>query len=445
MSERLFLFCMFLILVASTAVSCKKEVIDKYELRPPSSKSLILNTDAQGDSRRVLLQWSKYNGKSFKHYSINRMARVIEDGNLVEKTSNIATLEDVNDVEYEDDLPPNAVWARYNIVATEAESGTSVLSNFSQVNLDGPYFGFPGLEQVEVLIDIEAKLLYFVQLGSGVVSTVSYVDNRLVARDSIRRRLVPGTLAPPSGQQPKALYVPTEDGWLYVLDPATLAIQKRLFLEELGISSVIASGSTFIAATHRGNYGGKIKVYDRTTNNLIDESAYYSYVSLFKFTEYPRTFFSITSVPAQLARFALTDDDKITSISEDNYNGDHPLRSEIVVVAPNGSRFVTTGQGAIYNNSLVHEQTLAPYSYFDPAYQHYAFNDDGSVLYAASADEFKIEQIPLPGKEVAATFYTSGHPYRLFKDGEHLVVVNMAQMLYTSPSDFYLSVEIIEL
>ncbi len=446
MHKYLFYPCLLLAAVVLTTGSCQKKVIDQFELLPPANKSLTLKMVNEPGNQRVLLQWDKYQGISFSRYQVRRFALVSQGGNIVQQNEVLANFADVGTLGYEDEVPANVVMAVYTIEAVWSETEAPVFSNAVEINFDVPFVRFHHDAQFDVLIDAETEILYFIDMRLGAVSAFSLSENRLVAQDTIHRELGYGTFAQSEGIFAKALYLPTRDGWLHILDPVTLATEKRLFLEELGISSVIVSGSSFIAATNEGNYGGKVKVYDRATHVLIDEAEYYSYLSLFTLPTKPRSFFSITHnlSPTQLTHFELADDGTIKSITEDSYHGDHPLGSEIVSVSPDGSRFISTGLGAIYSGNLVHEQTLAPWSYQSPPYRGYAFNENGTVLYAALRGEQTVVQIALPDGTVTRKLDTTGNPCRIFKNGDRLIVVNEV-MTTTWPINRYYFVEQINL
>lgn len=409
-----------------TTSSCKRNMIEQVEVLPPASKSLSLTMAHDPGSRLVSLRWSKYQGISFSRYQVRRSVLVHEGASITQQIEILANLSDVSTLRYEDEVPPNALMAHYTIEAVWSETNIPAYSNPVEAKFDAPFVPIRGDVKLDVLLDAETETVYLIDRRQGAISAFSLAENRLVASDTIHRELGYGTFGKSEGTAAKALYLPTSDGWLHIVNPVTLVTEKRLFLEELGISSVIVSGQSIIAATNNGTYGGKVKVYDRSSHLLVDQVEYHSYLSLFALPTNPRSFFSVTHnlIPTELTRFELADDGAIASITEDNYHGDHPIRHEIVSISPEGSRFVSTGMGSIYKANLTHELTLHPWSYQNPPYGSYAFNEDGTLLYAASTGEQTIDQLSLPDGTVVQKFATAGKPFQIFKNGDHLIVVN---------------------
>lgn len=421
-------------------LACKKKAVDEYELLPPSNRILTLQLEPTGNERQRTIRWSKYIGADFLRYEVVRVAYMLTNGDIEPRTEVLKAIENTDELAYTDDVPEGVLEAMYYVVVYRAGSLEPVPSEAVATRYNGYFYRAQADESVDIFIDTDAKILYFAGTATGILSSLSYTTKRQLAIDTIGRPLAYGSLAVVPGQQNRALYIPTSDGWLHVLDPQTLATRMRLFVEELGITSVIAAGNSLVVATHQGNYGGKVKVYDIATNTLTDEVGYHSFLRLYGLSA--RSFISLSQnlLPVEATRFELDGSGNIAAVAEDTYHGDYPLDPNRAAVAPDGSRFVTSGEGAIYTGALVYERTLAPwYGGGMPKYVHYAFNEDGSTLYAAVNNEHIIEEIASSDGSVTRQLSTVGYPQRIFKDGDQLVVVCQARS-YVGGSYYFVEV-----
>jgi hypothetical protein len=120
---------------------------------------------------------------------------------------------------------------------------------------------------------------------------------------------------------------------------------------------------------------------------------------------------------------------------QDTYHGDYSMDPNIVRSFPDGSKFITSSSGTIFNKSLVFDRYIKQYG----AYSDFAFNNDGSVIYAAYATEKKIDVITYPATTTIGSYSTAFYPYKMFRDGDTLICVSK-----TNVSD-YLVIEKINL
>jgi hypothetical protein len=139
---------------------------------------------------------------------------------------------------------------------------------------------------------------------------------------------------------------------------------------------------------------------------------------------------TVSLIPVDLSYYQFSKDGVSLIKKEDQYHGDYPMDANIVQSFPDGSKFITSSSGTIFNKSLVFDHYIKQYG----NYSDFAFNEDGSLIYAAYWAEKKIEAVTYADATTTNSYNTTFYPYKIFRDGNSLICVNKtyinAQMTY---------------
>ena len=124
--------------------------------------------------------------------------------------------------------------------------------------------------------------------------------------------------------------------------------------------------------------------------------------------------------------------------NQDSYHCEYSTDPNIVRSFPDGSKFITSSSGTIFNKSLVFDRYIKQYG----GYSDFAFNSDGSIIYAAYASQKKIDVVTYPATTITSSYTTSFYPYKIFRDGNRLICVSKTTV---NQQTTYLLIEKIDL
>jgi hypothetical protein len=189
-----------------------------------------------------------------------------------------------------------------------------------------------------------------------------------------------------------------------------------------------------------GGYSNCIKVYDRATKSFIGRTGYWDRTRLLQLEGSSVEMIDITLnlLPSNLAYYQFSADGVPIYKKEDSYHGDFPMDPGIVRSFPDGSKIITSSSGTIFNKSLIFDRYLKQYG----NYSDFAFNGDGSIIYAANPLQRKIDVVTYPATTTISSYATAFSPYKIFRDGNSLICISKT---YTNQQMTYLLVEKVNL
>lgn len=120
--------------------------------------------------------------------------------------------------------------------------------------------------------------------------------------------------------------------------------------------------------------------------------------------------------------------------------GNFYVSTSVIRSFPNGEKFITANSGSIFNKSFVYERSLKQSNGF---YTDFAFNNNGSIIYAADIQYKRIDVINYPATTFTASYPTKLYPYKLFRNDNTLIVVSKTNN--DTFSDSYILIENIKL
>lgn len=291
----------------------------------------------------------------------------------------------------------------------------------------------------DVLIDKQQQWIYITEVNR--ITIVNYTTGRIVTSKDFSIYLGFCALGEFNGS--KELYAPLNDGWLQILDASTLQVKDKIYVAGYGIGSVVAAnGKLFVSSSDRsgGGYSNCTKVYDRATKDFIGRTGFWDQTRLLQLegTSVEMIDLTINLIPVDLSYYQFSATGVPLVRKQDSYHGDYLMDANIVRSFPDGSKFITSSSGTIFNKSLIFDRYVKQYG----GYSDFAFNADGSIIYAAYASQKKIDVVTYPATTTISSYATAFYPYKIFRDGNSLVCVSKT---FTDQQFTYLLVEKINL
>lgn len=306
------------------------------------------------------------------------------------------------------------------LVSTDTTKFNQGLYNAARLYYQRPnsiVFGIP----TDVLINRAQKKLYVTEQNR--VSILDYETGRMLNSKSFPVSIGYCALSDYNGSA--ELYVPINDGWLEILDASTLQLKDRIYVAGFAIGSVaVVNQKLYVSSSDMAysGYSNCIKIYDCSTKTLIGRTGYWDRTRLLPLEGSSVEMIDITLsiLPTGLFYYQFTPDGVLLSKKEDTYHGDYAMNPGIVRSFPDGSKFITSGSGTIFNKSLLFDRYIKQYG----NYSDFAFNSDGSIIYAAYANQKQIDVVTYPATTTINSYTTALYPYKIFKDGNTIISVS---------------------
>jgi hypothetical protein len=376
-----------------------------------SDKIVLQAPQMKGDS--LQLTWSRLDDKTLRQYRVLRYTTSDPSGGatgtaltpyyLPTSGSNTATT-------FVDREVPYTTTVSYKVegVLTSGQTITSNLVNYSR-----PEIKTISAPAYDVQLDRQRRLLYFFG-REGVITQYSLTSSKVLKTLNSAATIGYCDFGMHNGIQ--ELYVPRNDGWVFIYNAETLEKIDQLNVGAVA-TSVVAHNSQLFISTETNSWHLPIKVYSRASKTLINET-YGRGNSRLKLvpttttnTELLEATLNISPVDQRIYLFS--PEGFITSSSDDHYHGDYPLDASIFEIFPSGTQYVTSTEGAIYSKSMVYEGTL-PHGKLQ--FTSFGFDGGGRFIYGGTTNR-SIEVYSTSGYTLRRSIKTRAYPYRLFDDG----------------------------
>jgi hypothetical protein len=407
-------------LIICIAISCKKDhpVDDNvnYTYTPGMKIQQVVNDST------IVITWPKYRGKNFIRYYIQRSALYIKNGKMDLYYDGVDSSTNANDTTFTETKMPVGYQINYSLYI---ENGGLITDNVAYER--PPSTLFYG-EVKDALFDKENKRVYIMHLHPTYLLGVTAIDyttgRQIKSTDFQEFEIGHGDLGDFNGN--KELYL-AGIGNILILDASSLEVKDRINCGGSIVNSVVNVNGNLYVSTNDTTGGSSecIKVYNRATKNLIGRTGYRDKLQLLflkgtsteivgvKVNDDTTNRLSYYQFSAAGLPLLKTQDTVRRDYLHANPEG---LRS-----FPDGKKFITSYKGAIFSKQLVLEQYLKP----DGTYSDYAFNDDGSVIYAADIYKRRIDVINYPAGNVVKSYPTNMYPYKIFRDGNTLICLSI--------------------
>jgi hypothetical protein len=403
------------------ALSCKKENKEVIVITPATGATQVqLNIDQVINDSTLVLKWTKVTG-DFQKYRLVRNATYLKNGQFGTFIEPVDSSNNVNHLSFTENNMPLARDIYYDLYVskdtTRSNQGFQSVARVYYQRNNSLIFGTPA----DVLINKQNQGLYVTEQNR--ITLVNYTTGRIVVSKELPVNIGYCSLGDFGGTT--ELYVPVGDGWLHILDANTLQLKDRIYVAGYTIGSVVAvNGILYVSSSDRslGGYANCIKVYDRATKNLIGRTGYSEITRLLilEGTSVEMIDLTMQTMPVDLCYFQFSAAGVLLSKKQDAYHGNYLMNPGIVRSFPDGSRFITSSSGTIFNKSLTFERYLKQ----NGSYSDFAFSNDGSLIYAAYGTQKKIDVVSYPAAATISSYATAFYPYKIFRDGNSLICVS---------------------
>jgi hypothetical protein len=395
-------------------LSCKKE--DVTVITGPSSTIVQISIGQVVNDSTIVLTWPRYTGAKFKKYRLTRTATYLKNGQFQEVTEEIDASTDLNHTSFTEKNMPYARDINYYIAVLNSDN--QLFPPTTSVSYQRPNSLVYG-EPTDVLFSKQQQSVYITERYR--ITKIDYHTGRQTVSKAFPTGIGFCSLGAYNGEE--ELYVPTSSGWLQIVDPGTLELKDKIYVAGFEVASVaVANDKLLVGSSDMAvGYNNCIKVYDRATKSLVSRAGFWDRTRVLLLNSSTMEFIdlSVNLMPIELSYYQFNANGSLLSQKRDNYHGDYPMDANIVRAFPDGSRFITSSSGTIFNKSLVFDRYIKQYG----SYTDFAFNNNGSVIYAADRNGKKIQAISYPGLSITGSYTTVSFPYKIFRDENTLVCV----------------------
>lgn len=371
------------------------------------SNKIVLN-DVKVTSDSLQISWSKLDTVNFYQYTLYRKddasAQMIPVKQLFKK----------DQTSISDASVPYSPIVQYQVVGTLL-SGVSISSNIvSYLRMDIKTLP---LNPFDVIYSSTDHLLYFFET-SGMISIYDLQKGEFVR--TLNTQATIGYCDFGVYNNKKELYVPRNDGWIFVYDAVTL---EKITQINIGLStSCVVSDNNVLYVSTAAWTQRPLKVYSRATGQKISETGDFE---LTRFKKVPNTNTDLLEItinigPTDQDYYKFLTDGTFISHTDDRYHGDYPLDAGIFEFFPDGNKYITSSNGAIYNTTMTYEASL-PRGTLN--FTTFTFNKTDQLIYAGCQSK-NIEVYSMSDYSHVKTIATKAYPYKIFDDNGKILCIS---------------------
>lgn len=414
----------FLLLIGllTLLVSCEKNdtVHPNDDSTTYSNKIVLNNLKISGDS--VKLTWSKLDTIKFAGYLIIRKEEkdIIVNPADYYSSNVIARVYDPNITSYTDENVPLSPYLEYQVIGLLTSNYYSYNYVFSNSKIyERPNIKVFKFNALDVLPDLSNNRFYFIEKDGGKISILNFQN--LTIEKSITTSATIGYCSIGTYNNVKELYVPRNDGWVFVYNAETLDKIDQIDIGHPSSCVINNNGKLFISTDAWTNK--PLKVFSRATKQLISENGDFDETRL---RIVPNSNTEIIEVtinigPTDLDYYKFDSNGNFLFHTNDMYHGDYPLNADIFQFFPNGTKFITSSEGAIYDVNMNYINRLPKGDYL---FSDYAFNSNSSQIYCACSNSKTIVSYSLPDYVKVNEYKTKAYPYKIYRKDNVLICIS---------------------
>lgn len=420
------------LLIGLSLFSCKKEDVTVIVEQPTLKIDKVINDST------IVLTWNQYTGTHFKKYILTRQATYLKGNDFVTNYDTVLTSPDVKTTSFTENRMPLARDIYYFLIVETASDEPN--ANFPKVIYTRPN-SVLYCNPTDVIFSKSLNKLYIVEQKK--INIIDYATGRPVLSKEFPAGIGYCDLATFNGSD--ELYVPGNDGWLNIVDAATLELKDRIYVSGLIIGSVLSrNGKLYVSSSDEslGLYSNNMKVYDRATKIMVNRvgSYYPSKLMAFDNSNVEMIEIALNRYSPETAYYLFSPDGNLVLNHGSFSLGNYYVSTSVIRSFPVGEKFITANSGSIFNQSFVFERSLKQSNGF---YTDFAFNNNGSIIYAADIQYKRIDVINYPAITFTASYPTRLYPYKMFRNDNTLIVVSKTS--YDTYSNSYILIENIKL
>lgn len=410
----------FLSLLITLIISCSSDS-DEIITPPPATpeEKIVLKEVVVVDENTLKLEWTTTGKNQYQSFQFSR--RTSENGNpeSLNQESGSTFVKIDNNIPY-------TPYLDYQIIGY-SNNGQNVKSNI--VTYKRPGIKLLNIRPTDALFDSDNGSM-FIFGNNGNIMKYDVISGSVIKEISTGATLGYPFLGTFGGQ--KELYVPRNDGWVYIYNTSDLTLKDQINFGS-NVTSVVLSDDKLYGTT--GDISNiSLKCFDRATKQLISTNGSYQFGRIKKMPNTNSSFFFITTnvSPTNLLRFNYNANGTFINRFEDNYHGDHPLNPKIFEALPGGNGFLTAMEGSMYDSNLVFTGNL-PRGNSGLT----SFDFDASNIIAGT-DKKSIELYNLSSYAKVNSINTQRYPFKVFNYGNKIVSLSSTNSFivnnyYTDP------------
>jgi hypothetical protein len=391
---------------------CKKDNKDIKPSTPDTppktyNNQIVLNeVKITGDSLKV--SWSSLDTPAFVNYTLLRKdyvnAQMTTVKQLYKKDQTAVT----------DNAVPYSPLVQYQVEG-RLSSGKIISSNI--VSYSRPEIKALDVNPFDIQLNSADQTLYFFE-KTGKISIYSLSQNAIIKSVNTNATIGYCDFGTYNGR--KEMYVPRNDGWIFIYDANTL---EKVDQVSTGLSNscvVFNNNDLYVSTAAWTNR--PLKVYNRQTGTKISETGDFE---LTRFKHVPNSNFELLEItinigPVDQDYYRFAPDGTFISHSDDRYHGDYPLDAGIFEFFPDGSKYITSSSGSIYNKDMTYETSLPRGNLM---FTTFALSQPNKLIYAGTQTK-NIEVYSMTDYQHAKTINTKGYPYKIFDLGNQILSVS---------------------
>ncbi|MCX6247566.1 MAG: hypothetical protein NTW10_07520 [Bacteroidetes bacterium] len=409
----------FVVILMAAAISgCKKENNGSAVYNPSSYSNKIVLSNLQTSSDSIVLRWSKLSNNRFYLYLVIRRDYKAADPSIFSNSDIIQEIYDPSVVKFVDHNVPLAPYLEYEIIGVLVDSITSnysfIYSNivtYQRSSIKTFYFN-----PTDVVPDIPNHRFYVIEADSGKISLVNYTNASIVK--SIKTNSTNGFCDLGTYNGVRELYVPRNDGWVFIYDAETLDKIDQINAGTSCGSVIFNNGKLFIFGSS-DYYYNDMYVIDRATKSVITTINSIDYMRPKMIPGSNTKLFGVSSSYSSSGDIYYFEFDANGNKIVQNYNySSNPTDFHAFEVFPDGQHFITSSYGAIYASDLSYVLQL-PYG--DYEFSGFAFDATSSQVLAGCRNYKNIVAYAIPGYTELKTYSTLGYPAFIFNDNNTLI------------------------
>lgn len=401
-------------------MSCDTDGIKSYDDKIELDK-LKISEDS------VTLTWSVLNSPAFAGYAVVRKTEANEEIDFYYGYNVIKRIYDPTVTEYTDTDVPLTSYLEYQVVGLVTGVGmTNIFSNTR--TYERPEYTPLEFNVYDILPDVvNANRLYIMEKEDGIISIFDYETMRTVNTITSNARI--GFSDMGVYNSVRELYVPRADGWLFIYNAETLEQIDKINMGG-AISSVVYNDG-YLFASIIGRSDRSLEIYGRETKELVTKGNHRNDIRLRKIPNSKTELVgvSINYDYPEFYYYKFNHSERTLEWLWDGNNGRFPGNDFIFQFFPDGKKFITSKEGAIYDIDMKYQIKIPRGNLF---FSDYAFSSDGSVIYCASSNSKSVVSYSYPELDVKKEYKTIGYPYRIFKKNNTLICVSVQNSEYTS-------------
>ncbi|MBF9223052.1 hypothetical protein [Hymenobacter ruricola] len=405
----------FVLLLLGCAACSKKEP-------EPAKEEIVLNQPVlQGDS--LVLTWSKPANGDQTRYWISR--GTTPNGVLYDISQNgdgYAPL--ITATRYVDKTAAYCPYLTYTVRGVGPDGLVTVVSN--SVTFERPGLKTIHAQPFDVQFDAQRRLLYFFG-KTGVITQYSLTTSEVTK--TIATASIIGYSDRATYNGVPELYVPRQDGSVFVYNAETLAKIDEISVGASASSVVANQGLLFVSVDDKT--GHPLKVYSRATKQQVGEASGRKITRLRMLPNSNTKLVAITEdngaggrLTTDLQYFTFLANGLPTPNAAIPYDGSQVLSTGIFEVCPANNTFITSREGTIYKENLQFEAKLLRGNI---NYTSFAFDPTGRFIYGGAATRSpswtqSVEVYDAASHTLSRIIPTKAYPFRLFADGANGII-----------------------